>query len=222
MNSALQCCLPSEGSGYPDLDDDVIVRHPVFTESVDKSERDDLVVTVKLFPSDFDDVRLEDALVTALQELNVSHVDNAILSFPFHSEAGSSLNSMKSLWKKLETMQKQGLVTNLGVSDLDKPELEVLYDAAEVKPFLNQINVASCCIIPKDLLSYTKSNDIKLAITSDPRVLLTQHKLNEVLSVGKLVSGLWKPLWTLRYKSMTKYTGVIKHRGYLTKCVKEG
>ena len=73
--------------------------------------------------------------------------------------------------QKLEDLQKQTLVTNLGVSDLDKPELEELCEAAEVrnlllcafncehkwfiwqvKPFLNQINIASCCIIPKVLI----------------------------------------------------------------------
>jgi hypothetical protein len=32
-------------ASHVSFQDDVIVRHPVFTESVDKSERDDLVVT---------------------------------------------------------------------------------------------------------------------------------------------------------------------------------
>ena len=33
---------------------------------------------------------------------------------------------------------------------------------------LNQINVASCCVIPKDLNAFAKENDIRLVTTSDP------------------------------------------------------
>ncbi|XP_062515880.1 glutamate--cysteine ligase regulatory subunit-like [Corticium candelabrum] len=219
LSSAFQLWYSSEVSTCNK--DHADCRHPSFADTIEASERDELVVTVKLFPSDFDPEKLEEAVTTALKELNVGHVDNIILSFPFHSKAGSSQESMKALWKRLENLQKRSLVTNLGVSDLDKPELEVLYQAAEVKPYLNQINMASCCVLPKDLVSYAKDKDIKLVITGDPRALVTQQTLGEILSIESVDSGCWNPLWTIRYRSVTKYTGVIRHHGYLVKCARE-
>jgi len=44
---------------------------------------------------------------------------------------------------------KEGVTETVGVADLDKERLEELYEWAEVKPKVNQVNLAHCCTIPE-------------------------------------------------------------------------
>ena len=39
----------------------------------------------------------------------------------------------------------------------------------QVKPCINQVNLESCCVMPKDLTEYAKENDIQLLTHNDPR-----------------------------------------------------
>ena len=39
----------------------------------------------------------------------------------------------------------------------------------QVKPSINQVNLDSCCVMPKDLVEYAKINDIVLLTHNDPQ-----------------------------------------------------
>ena len=39
----------------------------------------------------------------------------------------------------------------------------------QIKPLVNQVNLESCCVMPKDLVEYAKENDIQLLTHNDPK-----------------------------------------------------
>lgn len=40
---------------------------------------------------------------------------------------------------------------------------------SQIKPGINQVNLESCCVMPKDLTEYAKQNDIQLLSHNDAR-----------------------------------------------------
>ena len=85
----------------------------------------------------------------ALSELGLSGVHALLLAFPHPSESLLSLDLLTSIWKEAELLVKEGVAETVGVADLDKGQLEELYEWAEVKPKVNQVNLAHCCTIPE-------------------------------------------------------------------------
>ncbi len=45
----------------------------------------------------------------------------------------------------------------------------VLFHAMQVKPSSNQVNLASCCVMPPDLTAFAKEFDIQLLTHNDPK-----------------------------------------------------
>ena len=39
----------------------------------------------------------------------------------------------------------------------------------QTKPVINQVNLDSCCVMPKDLVEYAELNDIQLLTHNDPK-----------------------------------------------------
>ncbi|XP_065829009.1 glutamate--cysteine ligase regulatory subunit-like [Oscarella lobularis] len=191
-------------------------RNPDYTETIEKGEREDLLLTVKIFLNDPDPALTPEAVSKACEELNVSYVDLVVLSFP---GTGFTVDMLKPHWKSLEALKEKGIVSSMGICNLDKPNLEELFTWAKVKPVLNQINVASCCVIPKDLNAFAKENDIRLVTTSDPHDILSADDFHETFSQQMANPQKWKRSWLSRYSTVVKSRGVVRHRGYLLKCL---
>ncbi|XP_071153859.1 glutamate--cysteine ligase regulatory subunit-like [Mytilus edulis] len=192
-----------------------------FIETLPEEERGDLKLTVKIFlcsllPAEL----LKEATNKALKELNVSFIETVLLALPeFEDEDDLTLDVIKPYWTCLEELVDSEAVLSLGIADLNKSLLEQLYNWARVKPHINQVNLESCCVMPKDLVEYAKDNDIQLLTHNDPRDILPTKSFQELISTNtteKDGEG-WDPLWVLRYSVLVKCRGIIKTKGYIMK-----
>ena len=75
-------------------------------------------------------------------------MNSIILAFP-SSPSELTLDHMTPIWKVAESFSQEGVAREVGVADLDKDQLEDLYNWASLKPKVNQVNVAHCCTIPE-------------------------------------------------------------------------
>lgn len=44
----------------------------------------------------------------------------------------------------------------------------IFFGGVQVKPIINQVNLASCCVMPPDMIEFAKLNDIQLLTHNDP------------------------------------------------------
>lgn len=75
-----------------------------------------------------------------------------------------------------------------------------------------QVNLLSCCVVPEELSSYAKENDIKLLTHSDPEIMLDQASLSEI-EQSRFV-GLTAD-YVVRYQVMDPDRGVLLDKRYI-------
>lgn len=110
-----------------------------------------------------------------------------------------TLEHLQPAWEQLEALVRSQKIAAIGTSDLDKDLLEQLYNWAQVclklrgggahrcplstsvhkscatlncsqvKPSSNQVNLASCCVMPPDLTAFAKEFDIQLLTHNDAK-----------------------------------------------------
>ncbi|KAI0352105.1 Aldo/keto reductase [Trametes cingulata] len=95
--------------------------------------RSELFVTTKVLELP-EGVTVRDKLMESLKKLGTDYVDLFLLHSPVHL-AGK----VRSAWKELEELQKEGLVRSIGVSNFRVEDLEDLLEVATVVPAVNQI-----------------------------------------------------------------------------------
>ncbi|XP_005806458.1 glutamate--cysteine ligase regulatory subunit [Xiphophorus maculatus] len=202
-------------TGFPDTLDCSI---PEATDAITPEERDEVKISAKLFLCESGQSAIRDAVEMACQTLAVSQLDSVIIAPPGTVEGDSqSLAHLQPVWEELETLVRKQKIAAIGTSDLDKELLEQLYNWAQVKPSSNQVNLASCCVMPPDLTAFAKEFDIQLLTHSDPKELMSTATFQEAMQEGAL--GLsatdWRLEWVLRYSVIVKSRGIIKSKGYL-------
>ncbi|CAL8253710.1 unnamed protein product [Merluccius merluccius] len=206
--------LPSEGG----LSDTVDCCIPEATEAIKPEERDELKVSVKLFLCESDQSSIPEALEMACQTLAVSQLDSVIIA-PRGLPEGEvqTLAHLQPAWEELEALVRSQKIAAIGTSDLDKDLLEQLYKWSQVKPSSNQVNLASCCVMPPDLTAFAKDFDIQLLTHSDPKELMSAATFQEAVqeSTKELDVADWRLEWVLRYSIIVKSRGIIKAKGYL-------
>ncbi|XP_075254021.1 glutamate--cysteine ligase regulatory subunit-like [Convolutriloba macropyga] len=108
----------------------------------------------------------------------------------------------------------------VGFSDLNAASLRDVYDNAHNKPSIDQINSDVCCSPPEDLVALCKEKDIQLLTHNDPRDILSEDVMAEILSSHlthhKDLLG-WQVAWVLRYSGLVKCRGIIHTKGYIVK-----
>ncbi|KAL4219503.1 hypothetical protein ACF0H5_022080 [Mactra antiquata] len=194
--------------------------HQKFKEKVPSEERGDLKLTVKIFLCSLQTPDyVTESIEKALSELDVKHIETALLAFPETENEEITLETIQPYWKALERMVDKEVVWSIGIADLDKKMLEQLYEWAEIKPIINQVNLDSCCVMPKDLVEYAKLNDIQLLTHNDPRTVLPIETLQDVIREKSTEkdSEFWEPLWVLRYSVLIKCRGIIQSKGFILK-----
>uniref|UniRef100_A0A3Q2NVX0 GCS light chain n=1 Tax=Fundulus heteroclitus TaxID=8078 RepID=A0A3Q2NVX0_FUNHE len=154
----------------------------------------------------------------ACQTLAVSQLDSVIIVPPGPVEGDSqTLAHLQPAWEQLEALVRKQKIAAIGTSDLDKELLEQLYNWAQVKPSSNQVNLASCCVMPPDLTAFAKEFDIQLLTHNDAKELMSAAAFQEAMQEG--LPGLsttdWRLEWVLRYSVIVKSRGIIKSKGYL-------
>ncbi|XP_031470581.1 glutamate--cysteine ligase regulatory subunit isoform X1 [Phasianus colchicus] len=187
-------------------------------EKMNPEERDELKVTAKLFIVGSNSSSIRDAVDMACSSLGVAQLDSVIIAPPpIEDGTNLSLEYLQPYWQELETLVENKKIVAIGTSDLDKTLLEQLYVWAQVKPSSNQVNLASCCVMPPDLTAFAKQFDIQLLTHNDPKELLCEASFQEVLqeSIQNVKAREWIPLWILRYSVIVKSRGIIKSKGYI-------
>ncbi|TSN76553.1 Glutamate--cysteine ligase regulatory subunit [Bagarius yarrelli] len=183
------------------------------TEVITPEEREELRVSVKLFLTETDCSSIKNAV-----DMGVSQLDSVIIAPPPLPEGETlSLAHLQPLWAELEKIVQSQKAASIGTSDLDKPQLEELYNWAQVKPSSNQVNLASCCVMPPDLTAFAKEFDIQLLTHNDSKELLSLAGFQEAMqeSCKDVQVADWQLEWVLRYSIIVKSRGIIKAKGYL-------
>ncbi|XP_020354697.1 glutamate--cysteine ligase regulatory subunit isoform X1 [Oncorhynchus tshawytscha] len=201
-----------------DLPDTIDCSIPQATEAITPEEREELKVSVKLFICEADLSSIKDAVDKACQALAVSQLDSVIIAPPaLPEEVSQTLDNLQPAWSELEGLVQSHKIATIGTSDLDKELLEQLYNWAQVKPSSNQVNLASCCVMPPDLTAFAKEFDIQLLTHNDPKELITAASFQEAVqeSTQDLKVADWRLEWILRYSIIVKSRGIIKAKGYL-------
>ncbi|KAM9358342.1 glutamate--cysteine ligase regulatory subunit [Symphorus nematophorus] len=201
---------------FPDTLDCSIA--PQETDAITPEEREELKVSVKLFLCESGQSSIRDAVEMACQTLAVSQLDSVIIAPPGPLEGDSqTLAHLQPAWEELEALVRSQRIAAIGTSDLDKDLLEQLYNWAQVKPSSNQVNLASCCVMPPDLTAFAKEFDIQLLTHNDPKELMSAATFQEAVQEGTqdLNMADWRLEWVLRYSIIVKSRGIIKAKGYL-------
>uniref|UniRef100_A0A8C1ZP84 GCS light chain n=1 Tax=Cyprinus carpio TaxID=7962 RepID=A0A8C1ZP84_CYPCA len=189
--------MPSSLDSLPSILDCTI---PENTEAITPEEREELKV-----------ILLQCICFVAL-------LDSVIIAPPPLPEGeAQTLTHLQPLWEELESLVHSQKIAAIGTSDLDKTLLEQLYNWAQVKPSSNQVNLASCCVMPPDLTAFAKEFDIQLLTHSDPKELISAAGFQEAVqgSSKDLQAADWRLEWVLRYSIIVKSRGIIKAKGYI-------
>ncbi|PVD22515.1 hypothetical protein C0Q70_18329 [Pomacea canaliculata] len=188
-------------------------------EPLQEEERGELKVTIKVFLcSKLPPQVIHESVEKVMEDLKVSFVETVLLSISmFNTEEEITVEQLKPYWKVLEKMVQEEKVLSIGVSDLDKTKLAELYEWAKVKPSTDQVNLASCCVMPKELTEYAKLVDVQLLTHNDPTELLPASKLQEAIRMCSTEpdSVGWVGQWVARYSVLVKCRGIIKSKGYV-------
>ncbi|XP_024421303.1 glutamate--cysteine ligase regulatory subunit isoform X1 [Desmodus rotundus] len=200
------------------------VAHAV--EKINPDEREEMKVSAKLFIVGANSSSAtRNAVDMACSVLGVAQLDSVIIaSPPTEDGVNLSLQHLQPYWEELENLVQSKKIVAIGTSDLDKTQLEQLYQWAQVKPNSNQVNLASCCVMPPDLTAFAKQFDIQLLTHNDPKELLSEASFQEALqeSIPGIPAQEWVPLWLLRYSVIVKSRGIIKSKGYILQAKRRG
>ncbi|KAM7012109.1 glutamate--cysteine ligase regulatory subunit [Tautogolabrus adspersus] len=204
-----------------DFTDTLDCSIPQPTDAITPEEREELKVSAKLFLCEAVQSSIRDAVDMACQLLAVSQLDSVIIAPPGPLEGDSLLLAhLQPAWEELEALVRSQKIAAIGTSDLDKDLLEQLYNWAQVKPSSDQVNLASCCVMPPDLTAFAKEFDIQLLTHNDPKELMSAATFQEAVKGG--LQDLqdqdvndWRLEWVLRYSIIVKSRGIIKAKGYL-------
>ncbi|KAM4547839.1 glutamate--cysteine ligase regulatory subunit [Odontesthes bonariensis] len=191
---------------------------PEAADAITPEEREEVKVSVKLFLCEPGQSAIRDAVEMACQTLAVSQLDSVIIAPPGPVEGdGQTLAHLQPAWEELEALVRSQKIAAIGTSDLDKDLMEQLYNWAQVKPSSNQVNLASCCVMPPDLTAFAKEFDIQLLTHNDPKELMSADTFQEAMREGVQDLSItdWRLEWVLRYSVIVKSRGIIKSKGYL-------
>ncbi|PIG85907.1 gamma-cysteine synthetase regulatory subunit [Aspergillus arachidicola] len=207
-------------------------------------------ITVKLFylpgiPASRRCAHTREAIDLVLKELHVDSIDLLIVSFPgilfdaeddseeeVESDTGSEepddFDSMIRTWRVLEDLQEKGMISQLGVAEFGSERLARFLPHTKVKPSVDQINLKDCCVVPKSLILYAKSENIQLLTHNDCMDILPIGTTRELLGPGEKGAGILasapdaddgiqgdvEPQWVVKYTAVVKDRGVVENKGY--------
>lgn len=185
-------------------------------EKMDDNERGLLKVTVKIFLQQFKVEVIKEAINLALTQLGIKHIDGVYLSLPPLEPSSNFAEVILPFWEEMERLRDAGVVTQISSCDLDRDKLKTLVEMVRIKPEVNQVNLASCCHMPEDLVSYAKDAGIVLHTHGDHPIMLSDETLKDLIhNVEPENTTAYRSDWLVRYAVVVKCRGVIKNKGYI-------
>ena len=118
--------------------------------------RAEIFVTTKVWNSDQGYDSTLKAFNQSLELLNMSYVDLYLVHWPVKGK-------FKDTWKALEQIYKSGKAKAIGVSNFNIHHLQDLFDVAEVKPMVNQVEFHPY-LVQQPLIDFCKQNNIQYEI----------------------------------------------------------
>lgn len=95
---------------------------------------------------------------STLQNLHTDYLDSFILHGPY---TGLGLTDEdKETWREMEALQKEGLVKNIGISNISPDQLKTLYEFAKIKPRYAQIRCFAQSKWEKQHRDFCREKDI--------------------------------------------------------------
>ena len=222
-----------------------------FAQSGLAEERSEYDITVKLFflpkTSAADRCKhVNEAIDLVLKELHVPSIDLLIVSFPGVSfdaddedeeeEAleggqngeGEDTDAMIETWRALEDLHSKNIALQIGLAEFGSERLQKFLPRTKVRPSVDQINVKDCCVVPKSLILYAKSEKIELLTHNDCTNILPRGTVRELLGTGEKGAGVLggsengsnglrgdiEPQWVVKYTAVVRDRGVIENKGY--------
>lgn len=225
--------LHIEGS-VPNLE----IANPQLVKEIDPSTRKELKISIKLFLNETKPRVIQSAIDKITKNLSIQRVDSVLVAFPSNpnnkiiphdddymqsSNPAVDFDDVKAIWQELEVCVKNGLVDQIGVCDFDQDELQALYDWADIKPSVNQINLNSCCHVPNDLVQYSTDHGIELLTHNDPPVILPSGTFQSFVAerTEDASANEWIPSFVARYAVLVKYRGIVHSKGYIVSAVRQ-
>ena len=222
-----------------------------FSQSGLAEERSQYDITVKLFflPNTSAANRRKhanEAIDLVLKELHVPSIDLLIVSFPgisfdaddeeeedeasegSHNSEAEDLDALTETWRALEGLHSKGIALQIGLAEFGSERLQKFLPRTKVRPSVDQINVKDCCVVPKSLILYAKSEKIELLTHNDCTNILPPGTVRELLGTGEKGAGVLAgseddsnglrgevgPQWVVKYTAVVRDRGVIENKGY--------
>jgi 2,5-diketo-D-gluconate reductase A len=113
--------------------------------------REDIFLTTKLWPSDYNHKKARVAITESVERLDGGYVDLLLLHQPVGDISGA--------WRAMEEAVDNGTVRSIGVSNFSVTDLNVLLPKVRIAPALNQVELHPYWQQP-DLLPYLSSHGI--------------------------------------------------------------
>jgi glutamate--cysteine ligase regulatory subunit len=190
-------------------------------------DRDDLKITLKVFLQTFDFAHIESSVDSALKQLQTENIEQLIIAFPEPDSNDNSVLDQKwfdqvlSIWKHVEDLLASQKVISAGVAEFQLVQLKALYEAAKTKPALDHFNIDSCCVVPPDLNTYAKDNDIQLLTHNDPNPFplrdVFRSFCNPSATPGCPNTAVcsFEPTWAARYTVWVRRRSLMAAKGYI-------
>ncbi|XP_076639104.1 glutamate-cysteine ligase modifier subunit [Colletes latitarsis] len=194
----------NESSG----EDPVIIKGKV-DNALQGISREHAKITVKVFMSSPNVNFLTQAIDQVCDTLNTSAIDSLVIAYKGKENSEELLASLKQLWNGVEKYVVIGKLSSVGLSDVNTNEFIALFQWAYIKPNIVQISLATCCVVPPALQTFTKENDVQLLTHSDPGQILPQEELNNLFNANVSLH------WVTRYQVHLKCRGILSSKGYL-------
>jgi len=116
--------------------------------------RNEIFVTSKVWIDDMGYDATLRAFEKSMKDLSLDYMDLYLIHWPKDQHR-------KDTWKALESLNDQGVVKSIGVSNYYQKHLEELFVYANVCPAINQIELSPFCYLPEEL-AFCKKNNIQV------------------------------------------------------------
>ncbi|KAF5298697.1 hypothetical protein FQA39_LY11707 [Lamprigera yunnana] len=171
----------------------IIVTRPYedLASKIAENDLSELKIGIKIFIEINKEQQLSNALDESFKVLNINYIHSVIVSYNGkHQGENKVIEKLKYIWNILEKYVSDKKIIQIGLADVDEAIFRVMYEWADVKPTIIQINLSTCCVVPPTLQSFCKDNDVQLLTHSDPNDILPEE------SVQNLFGSALKLMWT--------------------------